>query len=145
MSTNLSLHGQECLQDIISRYTQDADKHPSPFTLKSQTNTQSVLYFCNKLCTIICIIHNVNMWVSSQNSVTCWNNFSLMLQFRDLHSPGVSKHTINIWNTAWWMQHQLGCNKTIQHKFCNDFPHFNHMEIQLKTAIVKQYEIPNNS
>lgn len=42
MSTNLSLHGQERLQDTISWYAQGADKHPlrSPGTQKHNlTNT----------------------------------------------------------------------------------------------------------
>lgn len=152
MSTNLSLHGQERLQDTISWYARGCRE--TPFTLTRYTITQPhkhihrneklrgcVLYFLQYI-----MQHNpctVSMWL---NIIIKLNH--LLKQFASytaIQRPALSRcnqtHYKYLWNAAWWIPHQLGCNKTIQHKCSNDFPHFNHMEIQSNTAAFQQYEI----
>lgn len=97
MSTNPSLHGQGRLLDTLVVPTRCTE---TPSMLLCPIHTLRMAFTFVKICDKCIFLqyvlqHNpytVNMW----RHKTHWNNLPLMLQFRDLHSPGVDKHTRNI-------------------------------------------------
>lgn len=146
MSTNLSLHGQERLQDTISWYAPGAEKHPSRSHAQVHNSTNTLTEW-RRVCFVLFVMQHNPRTVNMRLDIIIKLNH-LLKQFASyaaIQRPALSRcsqtHNRYLWITAWWIPSQLGCNKTIQHKCNNDFPHFNHMEIQSNTATFQQYGI----